>query len=78
MLREWEKQHPGRIESMFQALGNVAPSHLLDPKLFDFSGLKPTGLNDPEGDQAFDFEFPQKAEQTLAFMPAPFSRKDTP
>jgi tRNA 2-thiocytidine biosynthesis protein TtcA len=43
MLQEWEKKHPGRIESMFQALGNVAPSHLLDPKLYNFAGLKPTG-----------------------------------
>ena len=30
MLREWEKRHPGRVESIFRALGSVAPSHLLD------------------------------------------------
>src|SRR6478752_2330384 len=30
MLREWERRHPGRLESMFGALTNVAPSHLLD------------------------------------------------
>ena len=30
MLREWEQQHPGRVESIFGALANVAPSHLLD------------------------------------------------
>jgi tRNA 2-thiocytidine biosynthesis protein TtcA len=40
MLREWEKQHPGRIDSLFGALGNVAPSHLLDRQLHDFANLK--------------------------------------
>jgi len=39
MLREWERQHPGRIESLFGALANVAPSHLLDRNLFDFARL---------------------------------------
>jgi tRNA 2-thiocytidine biosynthesis protein TtcA len=37
MLREWEKNHPGRMETIFGALTNVAPSHLLDRALFDFS-----------------------------------------
>jgi tRNA 2-thiocytidine biosynthesis protein TtcA len=41
MLRTWEKQHPGRIESIVRALTDVRPSHLLDRKLFDFGGLKP-------------------------------------
>jgi tRNA 2-thiocytidine biosynthesis protein TtcA len=36
MLVDWRKQHPGRIESMFQALGRVVPSHLLDRGLFEF------------------------------------------
>jgi tRNA 2-thiocytidine biosynthesis protein TtcA len=40
MLAEWEKRHPGRIESIVRALTEVRPSHLLDRKLYDFSALK--------------------------------------
>jgi tRNA 2-thiocytidine biosynthesis protein TtcA len=40
MLREWEKRHAGRIESIVRALTEVRPSHLLDRKLYDFSALK--------------------------------------
>ena len=49
MLREWERQYPGRVESLFNALSNVAPSHLLDRQLFDFARLAPgaaTGTHD--------------------------------
>ncbi len=41
MLRDWEKHHPGRVQSIFGALSNTAPSHLLDRNLFDFAALKP-------------------------------------
>ena len=40
MLAEWEKRHPGRIESIVRALTDVSPSHLLDRELFDFAGLR--------------------------------------
>ncbi|MDG4555276.1 MAG: tRNA 2-thiocytidine(32) synthetase TtcA [Candidatus Competibacter sp.] len=43
MLRQWEKQFPGRIENLFAALRNVAPSHLADTELFDFAGLGARG-----------------------------------
>jgi len=39
MLRGWEQRYPGRTETIFRALGNVAPSHLMDQSLFDFKGL---------------------------------------
>ena len=40
MLAQWERTQPGRIESILRALTDVAPSHLLDRKLFAFSELK--------------------------------------
>ncbi|TDR52473.1 tRNA s(2)C-32 sulfurtransferase [Halomonas ventosae] len=40
MLADWEKRHPGRLESMFKAVTNVAPSQLADRELFDFAGLE--------------------------------------
>ncbi len=39
MLRQWDREAPGRVESIFAALQNVAPSHLMDARLFDFIGL---------------------------------------
>ena len=36
MLAKWMKKYPGRIKSIFTALQQVAPSHLLDTKLYDF------------------------------------------
>ena len=56
MLRDWEKQYPGRIESMFTALQNVVPSHLMDTQRFDFKNIQTTGIADEDGDKAFDAE----------------------
>jgi len=39
LLRQWQKQHPGRVESILRALTDVRASHLLDRKLFDFGEL---------------------------------------
>ncbi|MGQ0586754.1 MAG: tRNA 2-thiocytidine(32) synthetase TtcA [Gammaproteobacteria bacterium] len=43
MMGEWEKQHPARIEQIFSALQNVAPSQLADRALFDFAALGARG-----------------------------------
>lgn len=51
MLNDWDKKHPGRIESMFNAIKNVVPSHLADTELFDFKTLS---QDIDEGDTAFD------------------------
>ena len=40
MLADWEKQFPARIETMANALQNIAPSQLADTKAFDFVGLE--------------------------------------
>jgi tRNA 2-thiocytidine biosynthesis protein TtcA len=54
MLQEWEKNYPGRVETMFNSLANVQPSHLLDRKLFDFAGQRTQGTPLAEGDVGFD------------------------
>ncbi len=71
MLRDWQKQYPGRIESMFSALQNVVPSHLMDARRYDFKGIKTTGVADPEGDMAFDPEtFPEVSRPGLKVVAA--------
>ena len=52
MLAEWERRHPGRIDSMFRALSDLVPSHLMDRKLFDFGGVRAAGKISGEGDTA--------------------------
>jgi tRNA 2-thiocytidine biosynthesis protein TtcA len=56
MLRDWEKQYPGRTETMFTALQNVVPSHLMDVNRYDFKNIKITGQADVDGDKVFDEE----------------------
>jgi len=40
MLIGWEREFPGRVDSIFGAIKNVSPSQLADTQLFDFSGLQ--------------------------------------
>jgi len=54
MLQQWEQQFPGRLQSIFGALSNVAPSHLLDPKLFPFDDLPLIRNIDKDGELLFD------------------------
>jgi tRNA 2-thiocytidine biosynthesis protein TtcA len=54
LIRDWEKRYPGRIESLFNAMSNVVPSHLMDRSLHPFTELRATGVADANGDLAFD------------------------
>jgi tRNA 2-thiocytidine biosynthesis protein TtcA len=54
MLQDWDQRFPGRIESMFKALQNVAPSHLADNSLFDFATLRTQNSPFVDGDIGFD------------------------
>jgi tRNA 2-thiocytidine biosynthesis protein TtcA len=54
MLQDWEKKHPGRLDTMFSALKKISPSHLLDSSLYDFKNLSKDIPEEGEGDTAFD------------------------
>ncbi len=57
LLQEWEKKHPGRVETLLTSIQNVRPSHLLDRGLFDFGAVRASGEPLAEGDTAFDTEY---------------------
>lgn len=40
MLKQWEREYPGRVESIFRSICNVSPSQLADPSLYPFAALK--------------------------------------
>jgi tRNA 2-thiocytidine biosynthesis protein TtcA len=40
MLQGWDKKFPGRLESIFAAIQNIAPSNMADRSLFDFKNLQ--------------------------------------
>ena len=52
MLKQWEQQFPGRIDAIFGAIKNVAPSQLADTELFDFTGLTRGVLDIEQGGHA--------------------------
>ncbi len=56
MLREWEKQYPGRSDNIFTAMGNIVPSHMMDRGLYPFTSIRATGQASADGDIAFDEE----------------------
>jgi tRNA 2-thiocytidine biosynthesis protein TtcA len=65
MLQQWDKKFPGRLETMFTALQNIQPSHLADPRLYNFSEIKAGNKPFPEGDRAFDPEAFEPGMQEL-------------
>jgi len=54
LIHEWERKFPGRIDNLFNAMGRVTPSHLMDRSLYPFATLQATGVADHQGDKAFD------------------------
>ncbi|MGO3123897.1 MAG: tRNA 2-thiocytidine(32) synthetase TtcA [Advenella sp.] len=65
MIAAWEKESPKKVWNTFKALSAITPSHLMDRNLFDFAGLRPTGIADENGDKAFDAEtFADAADTT--------------
>ncbi|MGH8801820.1 MAG: tRNA 2-thiocytidine(32) synthetase TtcA, partial [Casimicrobiaceae bacterium] len=54
LLHEWEKRHPGRLESIFNAMSNVIPTHLLDRSLYDFASIRATAATSYAGELAAD------------------------
>ena len=72
LLRQWEKEFPGRVETIFNSLQRVAPSHLLDRKLFDFPAVSAPGVALEDGDKAFDAEdFSSIQASLLRLAPTP-------
>ncbi len=68
LLRQWEKEFPGRVETVFNSLQRVTPSHLLDRKLFDFPAVSAAGAPLVDGDKAFD---PEDFSSTATSLPEP-------
>ena len=56
MLRDWEKRYPGRLDSIFNALAHVVPTHLMDRRLRDFARVRANGAPEADGDIAFDVD----------------------
>jgi len=65
MLAEWDRRHPGRVQTIFNSLTRVVPSHLMDASLFGFRDLVASGIADADGDIAFD-EAPCPAPDSAA------------
>jgi tRNA 2-thiocytidine biosynthesis protein TtcA len=54
LLQQWDREHPQRLRSMFSAIGNVVPSHMMDHDLFDFRTFAAKAAPGAEGDLLFD------------------------
>jgi tRNA 2-thiocytidine biosynthesis protein TtcA len=66
LLQQWDKEHPTRLRSMFTAISNVVPSHMMDRNLFDFETFSARESQPVKGDILFDRDDTvSKFEQTL-------------
>jgi tRNA 2-thiocytidine biosynthesis protein TtcA len=59
LIHDWERRYPGRIDNLFNAMGRITPSHLMDRNLYPFTTLQSSGVPDPRGDKAFDADEPE-------------------
>jgi len=54
LLQQWDRAHPQRLRSMFSAMSNIVPSHMMDHKLFDFEKFEGVAYDKTYGDILFD------------------------
>jgi tRNA 2-thiocytidine biosynthesis protein TtcA len=54
MVNQWEVKNPLWIKSMFTAMSNVVPSHMMDRDLFDFNAFTLAAGAPVAGDTLFD------------------------
>ena len=69
MLLEWEKSNPSRIESIFGAMQNIAPSQMPDHTQFDFKNLT---IDRSQKRPSFEFDAGQTVD---SFQPIVFNPK---
>jgi tRNA 2-thiocytidine biosynthesis protein TtcA len=48
MLQQWDKQFPGRLETIFTSMQNIQPSQMADTNMFDFMALDAEQVNEPD------------------------------
>jgi tRNA 2-thiocytidine biosynthesis protein TtcA len=68
MLEDWERRHPGRLEAIATSLRNVVPSHLADPRAFDFESLEAAGATGEALDDELATGELEPREQPLRLM----------
>ncbi|MBP0600703.1 tRNA 2-thiocytidine(32) synthetase TtcA [Herbaspirillum sp. LeCh32-8] len=68
MLNQWEKTNPLWIKSMFTAMANITPSHMLDRSLFDFASFQALAGKEAAGDTLFDRDDKPDSAQTVVTL----------
>jgi len=68
MLNQWEKETPGRVQQVFNAMQNIAPSQMADKNLFDFESLT---IDRTEARPPYEFDEGQVVEGVGKFAEKP-------
>lgn len=68
MLTQWEKETPGRVQQVFNAMQNIAPSQMADKNLFDFESLT---IDRTEARPPYEFDEGQVVEGVGKFAEKP-------